>query len=180
MPRGRPFPPGNRANPKGRPKGIIDRRLRLNKALMGQGDALLATTIAAALGGDMTAMSILLPRMMPTLKPEGSPVRFPLNVDAPLSDQIAQVTAAVANGQLTIEEGERVANMIRALAEAKAAEGSGEAADRLTQAFREMAQVVDKGIPYTPPPGRVTALAPTPPAPAAPVAPRKYPMPWEK
>jgi hypothetical protein len=100
-----PFQKGQVSNPKGRPKGIIDKRMRLNKALMGDGDALLKVTVDAAKAGDMTAMSLLLPRMMPTLKPEGTPVRFALDPTLSSSKQIESVLAAVAAGQLTVEEG---------------------------------------------------------------------------
>lgn len=142
MPRGTPFKPGRSGNVKGRPKGILDRRLRLNKELMGQGDALLAKTVAAALDGDMTAMSLLLPRMMPTLKPEGSPVRFALDVLAPLSEQIAQVLLAVSTGQLTIEEAKQIADVMHALAEARASDRSGDSADKLAAMFKELALTV--------------------------------------
>jgi hypothetical protein len=171
MPRGRPFVKGQSGNVKGRPKGIIDKRHRLNKALMADGDALLSVTKAKALEGDMTAMALLLPRMMPTLKPEGSPVRFALDASLETSKQIQQIIQALADGQLTVEEAKHIAEMIRLLAEARVADGAGEHAEKLVQAFREMAQVVDKAAPYTPP-GTLT--------PAPPSVPGKCPLPWEK
>src|SRR5262249_53088544 len=136
------FKPGKSGNVKGRPKGIIDKRMRLNKALMGDADALLKVATDLAKAGDAQMLTLLLSRAIAPLRPEGTPVRFELDVSAPLSGQIAQVTAAVANGQLTIEEGERVANMIRLLAEARAADGAGESANKLIEAFKEVAKNV--------------------------------------
>lgn len=136
---GRPFKPGRSGNVKGRPKGIIDKRLRLNKSLMADGSKLLEVTKAKALEGDMTAMALLLPRMMPTLKPEGSPVRFALDASLSTSKQIEALIQALADGQLNVDEAKQVAEMIRLLAEARAADGQGENAERLIQAFRDMA-----------------------------------------
>ncbi|MFL6600180.1 MAG: DUF5681 domain-containing protein [Steroidobacteraceae bacterium] len=142
---------GQSGNKAGRPKGILDKRLRLNKSLMGQGDALLAVTTAAALAGDMTAMSLLLPRMMPTLKPEGSPIRFALDASLETSKQIEQVLQALADGQLSVEEAKHVAEMIHLLAEARSADGADESADKLNQAFRRMAQFINQNGDSLPP-----------------------------
>jgi hypothetical protein len=137
-----PFVKGKSGNVKGRPKGIIDKRMRLNKALMGDADALLKVATELAKAGDGQMLTLLLSRAIAPLKPEGTPVSFALNVNAPLSEQIAQVTAAVASAELTIEQGERVANMIRVLAEARAAEGAGDNANKLIDAFKEISKTL--------------------------------------
>jgi hypothetical protein len=147
-----PFVKGKSGNVKGRPKGILDRRLRLNKALMADGDKLLEVTKAAALAGDMNAMALLLPRMMPTLKPEGSPVRFPFDPAASLTDAFSALMEAISSGQLTIEEGQRIADMLRARAEIAALEGKDEAAARLVNAFKDIAQTIVRHDDSLPPP----------------------------
>jgi hypothetical protein len=164
------FKPGNRYGIKGRPKGILDRRLRLNKALMADGDALLAVTKAKALEGDMMAMSLLLPRMMPTLKPEGSPVRFALDASLETSKQIEAVLQAMADGQLSIDEAKQVAEVIRLLAEARAADGSGDSAEKLTAIFRQMATTISSNGNSLPPlpapePAALPVQGATPPPP---------------
>jgi hypothetical protein len=133
------FKPGRSGNVKGRPKGIIDKRLRLNKSLMADGDALLEVTKAAALSGDMTAMSLLLPRMMPTLKAEGTPIRFALDASQTTSKQIESVVQAMADGQITVDEAKQIAEMIRLLAEARATDGTGDSIERLSALFKELA-----------------------------------------
>jgi hypothetical protein len=184
------FVKGKSGNPHGRPKGILDKRLRLNKALMADGSKLLEVTKAKALEGDMTAMSLLLPRIMPVLRPEGTPVLFELNATLPTSRQIESVVQAMADGLITVDQAKQVAEMIRVMAEARAAEGGGENRDRLIEAFRSMAESgMDSSVPYTPPstltpPVSVTpTAAPTPPPP--PTAPGDrhqlaVKRPWEK
>ena len=134
------FVKGKSGNVKGRPKGIIDKRMRLNKALMGDADALLAVATAKALAGDPQMLSTLLSRLMPTLKPEGAPVRFALDPSLGASQQTEQILRAVASGQLTVEEALHVSRMVQILAEARATEGGGENADRTAALFREMAR----------------------------------------
>jgi hypothetical protein len=110
---------------------------------MGDGDALLKVTVDAAKAGDMTAMSLLMPRMMPTLKPEGTPVRFALDPTLSSSKQIESVLAAVAAGQLTVEEGLHVAKVLEALSSARAIEnedGNG----NLIEAFRQLSRSVSQ------------------------------------
>lgn len=131
------FKKGQVSNPKGRPKGIIDKRMRLNKALMGEGDTLLKVTIDKAKAGDMGAMSLLLPKMMPNLKPEGSPVRFKHDPTLSPSKQIESVIAAIAAGFLTVEEGLHVVKAIEALASTRSMEGGGQ--DNLVDAFKKIA-----------------------------------------
>jgi hypothetical protein len=164
-----PFLNGRSGNPRGRPRNIPDKRMRLNRALMADGDKLLEVTKAAAMGGCMTAMSLLLPRIMPVLRPEGTHVLFELNATLPTSRQIESVVQAMADGLITVDQAKQIAEMIRTMAEARAAEGSGENADRLTALFREMAQGLDArtSVPYT------HTREPTPPTPQgdAPVCP---------
>lgn len=141
MPRGKPFKPGQSGNVKGRPKGIIDRRQRLQKALSVDSASLLAAlTTKALVEGDVQAHALLINRYMPALKPEGSPIRFALDATLPTSKQIEAVMQALADGQLTVDEAKQVAEMIRLLAEARTADGAGENAHKLVDAFKGMAQ----------------------------------------
>jgi hypothetical protein len=136
------FVKGTSGNVKGRPKGIIDRRMRLNQALMGNADALLAVATAKALAGDAQMLNTLLSRVIPTLKPEGSPIRFALDPSLSTSKQTEQILQALANGQLTVEEAAHVSRMVQILAEARATEGGGSENDRLSALFREAAQAI--------------------------------------
>jgi hypothetical protein len=134
------FKKGQVSNPKGRPKGIIDKRMRLNKALMGEGDALLKVAIDKAMGGDPQMLTVLLSRLMPTLKPEGAPVRFKIDPTLSPSKQIESVIAAIAAGQLTVEEGLHVVKAIESLANTRAMEGGGN--ENLIDSFKKIAMFV--------------------------------------
>jgi hypothetical protein len=134
------FKKGRSGNKAGRPRGILDKRLRLNKALMVEGDALLKVTVEKAKAGDMGAMSLLMPRMMAALKPEASPVRFEHDTTLSPSKQIESVLTAIAAGQLTVEEGLHVVKAIESLANTRAMEGGGN--DNLIDAFKKIAMFV--------------------------------------
>jgi hypothetical protein len=137
------FKKGTSGNKAGRPRGIPDRRSRLNKALMGNADALLAVATAKALEGDPQMLTTLLSRLMPTLKPEGVPVQFALDTSLRTSKQLEQILQAVANGQLTIEKASEMARVIASLADVRAIENSG-GDGALVAAFRQMAQAVSR------------------------------------
>lgn len=135
------FKPGVSGNPRGRPRGIVEKRARVTNALLRDAAKIAEVVSAAAQGGDMTAAALVLARSVPTLKPEGSLVQFELDTSAPLAKQIEQVTQAVANSELTIEEGKQMADVIRQLAEVRALENGGDdKADKLIEAFKQMAQ----------------------------------------
>lgn len=166
------FVKGQSGCPTGRPKGIIDKRMRLNKALLADADELLEVTKAKALDGDMGAMALLLPRVMPVLKPEGSLVQFTLDSKASAAVQIESVMAAVADGNLTIEQGHLMVAMIRQRAEVIALEGAGDGAAQVVDALRAFAQGVEERTraPYvcdTPVRETVVTTAPPPEAPKA-------------
>ncbi len=136
------FKPGVSGNPRGRPRGIVEKRARVTNALLQDAAKIAEVVSAAAQGGDMTAAALVLARSVPTLKPEGSLVEFALDTSAPLATQMAQVTQAVANGDLTVEEGKQVSDMIRQLAEVRALENGGgdSSAEKLIDAFKQFAQ----------------------------------------
>lgn len=120
------------------PKGILDKRLRLNKSLMADGGALLAVTKAPAMAGDMTAIPLLLARMMPTLEPEGSPIRFALDASLDTSKQTEQVLQALVGGRLNVDETKQIAELVRHLAEAGVSDGAGDSSDKLSAMFRKV------------------------------------------
>jgi hypothetical protein len=151
MPRGKPFVKGKSGNPRGRPRGIIDKRQRLQKALGVGADAIINVVKSKALEGDMQAAGLVLARTVPTLKPEGSPIRFALDASQETSKQIESVLQALADGQITVEEAKHIAEMVRLLADARSVDGADQSADKLNQAFRRMAQFIAENNDSLPP-----------------------------
>lgn len=69
-------------------------------------------------------------------------MRFELDSSLPTSKQLAQVTQAIADGALTVDEAKDLVDMIRLQAEARKFEGSSEEAQRLVEAFKEISKHV--------------------------------------
>lgn len=109
-------------NPKGRPKGIVDRRARIAKAFLDKGDEIAQVVIKQALNGDMQAANIVLSRLQPVLKARAERVEFALDPSAPLTQQAQQVLSAVAAGKIDPETGRIVIDSIGAFAKLREVE----------------------------------------------------------
>lgn len=134
------FKPGQSGNPAGRPVGTKNRKTVLREELEKDGSALAAAIKAKALEGDMQAAALWLARLEPVLRPRGETVQFTLDTAAPIAQQIEQVTQAVANGDLTIEQGTQIVEMLDRLANVRRQETGDTNAGRLVDAFRQFAQ----------------------------------------
>lgn len=131
---------GKSPNESGRPRGIVDKRMRLNKALMDNADGLLAVATAKAFEGDPHMLNLLLSRVMPALRPQNDDrVQFQFDASRPVADQIAQVAQAVANGELSIEQGKQFAEILQRIATVRALNQGGDQQEALIQAMRDIA-----------------------------------------
>lgn len=109
-------------NPKGRPKGIVDKRKKLQAALADDAQAIIAKVVAQALEGDMQAANIVLARIAPPLKAQSERVQFELLPDRPLSDQAHQILLAVSQGRLDAETARTLIGCIQSVAGIRAVE----------------------------------------------------------
>lgn len=116
------FIKGQSGNPKGRPRGIIDKRQRMQKALGEGADALIAVIKARALDGDMQAAGLVLSRLVPTMKADGALIQFEFDATLPIAKQAEQVLAAIADGKLSAESGKAIIDAIHQLGDIRATE----------------------------------------------------------
>ena len=101
------FKPGQSGNPKGRPKGIVDKRQKYKALFELHSEALAGKAIELALDGDTGALRLCLERVAPTLKARDLPIRLEsLNLlDSP-SEQGRAILTAVSNGDITPDQAE--------------------------------------------------------------------------
>lgn len=139
-----PFVKGQSGNPAGRPKGIIDKRQRMQKALGEGADAVIAVVRQRALDGDMQAAGLVLSRLIPTLKAESAErVAFAFDASKSLSEQLAMIAQAAADGEITLEQAHQFAEICKALATVRAMETGGSGTESaLINAFRDFASKV--------------------------------------
>ena len=93
------FKKGVSGNPKGRPRGVIDKRQKLRIALEEKAEELLEIIIESAMKGDAQMQRVLLGRLIPPAKPESSLQSFYLP-EGSLSEQASAVIQAVGRGEL--------------------------------------------------------------------------------
>ena len=110
------FVKGQSGNPKGKPRGVRHATTQISYALMeGNLEAVLATVIERAKSGDMTACRMIVDKVLPNTKDR------PIALDLPSINDLrgvgraqAEILQAVATGDITPNEGEKIASIIEA------------------------------------------------------------------
>jgi len=122
-------PPGNPAwvkgvsgNPAGRPPGRPDRRLLATQAALDEMKNIVQMLVNRALEGDTNAASIVLAKVLPSVKAHAAPVEFDYDTSAPISDQVSAVIEGISRGQVPPDVGRLVIESIKALADVRATE----------------------------------------------------------
>jgi len=116
------FQPGQSGNPRGRPPGRPDRRLLATQQMLDEMRNIIAVLVGKALEGDTNAASIVLAKILPSVKAQAEKVNFSFSADAPISDQVAQVLDAVAAGAVAPDVGRLIIDSIKSLADVRATE----------------------------------------------------------
>ena len=109
-------------NPSGRPKGIVDKRQKLNQRMLADADAIVSALIDKALEGDTGAASLILARVLPSLRSQAERVSFPFDAAAPVVRQVEQVLAAIAGGAVAPDVGKQIIEAVGALSSIRATE----------------------------------------------------------
>lgn len=111
--RGKPFKPGQSGNPSGKKPGTRNKTtLALEALLEGEAEAITRKAIEEAKKGDMTAIKLVLERLLPPRKDR--PVTFtlpPLKNAGDLPKAIQAIIDAVAVGDLTPLEAQSVSQL---------------------------------------------------------------------
>lgn len=115
--------PGMRSpNPAGRPRGIVDKRMRISQRMLADADGIVDAMVAQALDGDTGAASLILSRVLPALRNQAEKVQFPFDAAAPVARQIEQVLEAMAAGMVAPDVGRLIVDSIGTLSNARAVE----------------------------------------------------------
>ena len=112
-PRGRPFPPGNKAG-TGRPPGSRNKATKAAQGLFAEfSEPVSKKCLSMALQGDSTALRLCMERILPAHK--SIPLQFKMPKVQSLRDLPAAANAllqAIAKGNLTPNEGERMVGLL--------------------------------------------------------------------
>ena len=109
-------------NPRGRPSGIPDKRLLATQQMLDEMRNIVAVLVGKALEGDTNAASIVLSKVMPSIKAQAEKVNFSFDAAAPISEQVAQVLDAIAAGAVAPDVGRLIIESIKALSDVRATE----------------------------------------------------------
>ena len=110
------FIKGQSGNPKGKPKGVRHMATQISYALLdGNLQEVLKTVVERAKNGDMAACRMILDKVLPNTKDRTIALDLP-DVDDLDGVGLAQtkILTAVAAGDITPNEGERVASIVEA------------------------------------------------------------------
>ena len=114
-PRGKSFQPGNRHG-KGRPPGSRNKLTILFQDTLDEyGPHILRKTLKMAMEGDRTALKLAVERLLPPVQGSRITLRLPpVRSTADLSAASAKVIQAVTRGEITLEEGRALTEMLDA------------------------------------------------------------------
>ena len=106
------FQKGESGNPSGRPRGSVNKNLRM---LRDAAEAILPDLIERAKSGDLEAQKLILDRGIPRLRAVSMPEEMPLP-DGTLTDQAKELVAQVAAGNLSTTVAAEIAGIMTASA----------------------------------------------------------------
>lgn len=114
--------PGESGNPRGRPPGRPDKRLLATQQMLDEMRNIVAVLVGKALEGDTNAASIVLAKVLPSVKAQAEKVSFEFDATASISEQVAQVLDGVAQGKLAPDVARLIIDSIKSLADVRATE----------------------------------------------------------
>ena len=97
------FEKGQSGNPKGRPKGVVDRRSRYLALFEQHMPDVVDQVVSAAVGGDMTACKILLDKILPSVRSMAPVMSLPRSGKS-ATERSSAVIEAMLNGSLAPDQ----------------------------------------------------------------------------
>lgn len=124
-----PGPPGNpkwvkgmkSPNPAGRPPGS-NAQTKLVQRMLENADGIVDMLLAKAMEGCTNSASLILSRIMPSIKAQAQLVAFDFDHTAPVSAQVEQVISAIADGTVPADIGRQIIDAIGTLSAIRANE----------------------------------------------------------
>lgn len=113
------FQPGQSGNAAGKVKGTLNKRTLLAELLEEGSDKVCKAMLTLAENGDVGAARLVLERVFPPKRPDGTRVKFKLDTTLTLVGQAGQVIEAMAGGEIDIEVGQVFLQAIGAYAKLK-------------------------------------------------------------
>jgi hypothetical protein len=112
--RGKPFQKGKSGNPAGRPLGSRHRTtLAMETLLDGEAENLTRRAVDLALDGDSAALRLCMERLLPARKSRPINLTLPkIEKSADVLKAMSEVVAAVAGGQIDVDEGASLAGLL--------------------------------------------------------------------
>jgi hypothetical protein len=114
------FKPGQSGNPRGRPKGLIEKRKRVTDALLKDAEEIAKVLSGLGVAGDVQAAALVLARAVPVLKPIDAPITFKLDKNLSLSKQAESVIYAISQGEMNVDQGMRIIDSLLKLVDIRA------------------------------------------------------------
>ncbi|GAB3371902.1 hypothetical protein GCM10027431_21500 [Lysobacter rhizosphaerae] len=108
--------PETGGNPKGRPRGVVDRRNEWREALASHLPALIDQLVAKAKAGDKFAIKLILERVAPPLRPHSQPILIAGMENVSLTTKAEAVLKAIGAGQVPVDAGRGLLDAISVVA----------------------------------------------------------------
>lgn len=119
-------------HPVGRPKGSST-TTKLMQRMLEDADGVVDAVISRALEGDTGAASLIISRILPTIRTQTEKTQFYFDAAAPIALQVEQVLSAISKGEVAADVGKQIIDAIGALSQIRAAEELEERISKLEE-----------------------------------------------
>jgi len=123
----------------------VDKRKRLTQMLGDDAEVIVRKAAEMAKAGDPVALSLVIARVAPALKPVDEPAPFELDTTQPLEAQGISILKAIAAGDLTPMQGKGLMELVHGLAALRDVDTLARRLDAIEQELRAGRQSENPG-----------------------------------